>query len=224
MDFVIDLNKKLLDVYNSYIIIRNYAENLNMKDSNIYKLSNNFVENFDLLQREILSINRKEENNNARANFESLIPDIENMLDDGMYEHILNRKKEYENTLNENVKLNNIIEEKNKPEDIKLENVKLEDVKLENASSEEKLPDNIVHPDLVKEEYDDVFEEEVNLDEIETNPTVLLRLSETERETLLENIYNMAKKRIENEHPGNTNEELIFKEADRLLKIYMIDS
>jgi len=89
---------------------------------------------------------------------------------------------------------------------------------------EEKLPDNIVHPDLVKEEYDDVFEEEVNLDEIETNPTVLLRLSETERETLLENIYNMAKKRIENEHPGNTNEELIFKEADRLLKIYMIDS
>jgi hypothetical protein len=105
-----------------------------------------------------------------------------------------------------------------------LENVKLEDVKLENTSSEEKLPDNIVHPDLVKEEYDDVFEEEVNLDEIETNPTVLLRLSETERETLLENIYNMAKKRIENEHLGNTNEELIFKEADRLLKIYMIDS
>ena len=214
MDFVIDLNKKLLDVYNSYIIIRNYAENLNMKDSNIYKLSNNFVENFDLLQREILSINRKEENNNARANFESLIPDIENMLDDGMYEHILNRKKEYENTLNENVKLNNIIEEKNK----------LEDVKLDESNSEEKLPDNIVHPDLVKEEYDDVFEEEVNLDEIETNPTVLLRLSETERETLLENIYNMAKKRIENEHPGNTTEELIFKEADRLLKIYMIDS
>ena len=70
MDFVIDLNKKLLDVYNSYIIIRNYAENLNMKDSNIYKLSNNFVENFDLLQREILSINRKEENNNAKKYFD----------------------------------------------------------------------------------------------------------------------------------------------------------
>jgi len=231
-----DMSKKLNDVYNAYVILKNYAENLNMKNSSIYILSTNFILNYETLKKECDSTSKKltniptapfNVNKNSEepiesdlitlnSNLNKIGDETEDELFNGMFAHMLQRKKDYENFVQNNIQNTEPIDNIQKP-DLNIDNTEVND-KVHNDNIENNNIDN----DNIDETYDDVIEEEIDLDKLETNPVALIRLSENERETLLANIYEKAKKKVEAEFPGN--EEMIFKEADRLLKIYIISN